>query len=70
MLRLKLTGDDEVELDLQCIQYMGKLKAVTVAVFVERTLDIEKRIGAAGSGAGVTEDEEIHESIFIVNLLT
>ena len=61
---LERAGDDEVELDLQRVEDMRELKAVALAVFVERTLDVEQRIGAAGSGAGVAKDEEIHGSGF------
>ena len=57
-------GDDEVELDVQCVQHMGELEAVFLAFFVEGTFLIEGWICAAKSGACVAEDEDIH------NLLT
>lgn len=66
---LETAGDDEVELYLQRIQHVGELKAVAFAVFVQWAFRVEKRIGTAGSGAGVAEDEEIHGLIFIVSLL-
>ena len=61
---LKRAGDDEIELDVQCIQYMGELEAVLLSFFVEGTFLVEGWICAAKTGAGVTKDEDIH------NLLT
>ena len=49
-------GDDQVEVYLQCIQHMRELKAMLLAFLVERPSDIEERIGAPNSGAGVAKD--------------
>ena len=64
---LERAGDDEVELYLQCVQYMGELEAVALAVFVEGAFE-RRGVGfwRAGAGAGVAEDEEIHRPVFIV----
>jgi len=36
---------------------MREMEAVALAVFVEGTLEVEERVGAADSRAGVPEDE-------------
>ena len=64
---LERAGDDEVELDVQRIEDVSELQAVALALFVERSFDIEEGIGAAGSGTGVTEDEQIHNLLTIVD---
>jgi hypothetical protein len=38
---LQRTGDDEIELDLQSIEDVGEVNALPLAVFIERSLDIE-----------------------------
>jgi len=57
-------GDDEVELDVQRVQHMGELEAMLFAFLVEGTLLVQGWVGTAKSGAGVAEEENIH------NLLT
>ena len=49
--------DDEVEAGLQRVEDVGELQALGLAVLVEGTFDVEEGIGAANTGAGVTEDE-------------
>ena len=53
-------GDDEVEAELHRVEDLREVQAVVLAFLVERALEVEQRIDAAGSGAGVAEDEEIH----------
>jgi hypothetical protein len=55
--------NDEVELYLQCIQYMREVEAVSFAVFIEGALEIEEGIFSAFPGAGVTKNEEVHKSL-------
>ena len=38
---LQRTGDNEVELNLQSIENVGEVEALPLAVFIERSLDIE-----------------------------
>src|SRR6185437_6584228 len=61
---LEIAGDDEIELYFQRIQDIRELEAVAFAVFVQWAFLVEKRIGTAGSGDGVAEEEEIHRSGF------
>lgn len=61
---LEIAGDDEVELDIQRVKDVRELEAVTLAFFIERAFDVEKRVGAAGSSAGMAENEEIHGACF------
>jgi hypothetical protein len=51
---------NKVEADLQGIKNLRELQAMGLAVFVERSLDIEKRIVALDAGAGVSKDVEVH----------
>lgn len=62
---LEFAGDDEIELYLHCIQHISELKTMALTIFIERALDVEQRIGAAGSSAGVTKNEKIH-CVFIL----
>jgi hypothetical protein len=55
--------DDEIEVYLQCIQHMREVEAVSFAVFIEGTLEVEKGIFSAFPGASVTKNEEIHKSL-------
>ena len=48
--------DNKVKVGLECIEDVGKLQALGLAVLVEGTLDVEERIGAANTGAGVAEN--------------
>jgi len=50
-------GDDEVEAEIEGVEDVGELEALGLAVLVEGTLDVENRIGAAKTRAGVAEDE-------------
>jgi hypothetical protein len=43
---------------------------VVLALLVERSFDIDEGIGAAGSGTGMTENEQIHILLIIVNQIT
>ena len=52
--------DDEVELYVQCIQYMRELDAVFFPFFIKGALRVKERIRAPHSGACVTQDEQIH----------
>jgi hypothetical protein len=52
--------DDEIELNVKGVQHVGELEAMLLALLVERTLDVEERVGAAYTGAGMTEDVKIH----------
>ena len=54
---LERAGDDEVEAEIEGVEDVGELEALGLAVFVEGTLDVEYRIGAAKTRAGVAEDE-------------
>jgi hypothetical protein len=47
---------DAVELDVECVQHIGKLKAVLLAFFVERPLKVEQGIGASHTCTGVAEN--------------
>jgi hypothetical protein len=49
--------DDEVELDVECVEDVCELEAVALAFLVEGAPGVEERIGAAGSGAGVAKNE-------------
>jgi hypothetical protein len=51
---LEGAGDDEIELDVEGIEDMGKLHAVALAFLVERTFGVEEGIDAPGTGTGVT----------------
>ncbi len=53
---LEGAGDDEVKVGLEGIEDVRKLQALGLAVLIEGTLDVEERIGAANTGAGVAED--------------
>jgi hypothetical protein len=55
--------DDEVELYVQCIQYMREVKAVSFAFFVEGPFEIEEGIFSAFPGAGVTKNEQVHKDL-------
>lgn len=57
---LEGAGDDEVEAGLEGVEDVGELLALALAVLVEGTFDVEERIGAANTGAGVTEEEKVH----------
>ena len=67
---LEIAGDNDVELDLQRIQDMSKLQAVALSVFIERAFEIEERVSAAGSGAGMTKNKQVHRSCFHFSLLS
>jgi hypothetical protein len=47
---LERTGDDQVELQIQLIQYGAQLQAVPLAIFIERTFAVEDRIGTSLAG--------------------
>lgn len=64
----EIAGDNDIELDLQRIQNMGKLQAVPLSVFIERAFDIEERVGAARPGAGMAKNEQVHGSYFHFSL--
>jgi hypothetical protein len=57
---LEWAGDDEIELKLQLVEDLPEVQAVTLALFVERALVIENRIGSPLSGRRVPKDKEIH----------
>jgi hypothetical protein len=57
---LEWAGDDAVELYVQSVQHMGKLKAVFFAFLVEWALEVEKWVGAADASAGMAENVKIH----------
>jgi hypothetical protein len=57
---LEWAGDDEVEVDVKRVEDVGELEGVTLTLFVERTFDINHRIGAASSGTGVAKKIQIH----------
>jgi len=57
---LERTGDDEIEVDGECVEDVRELQALTLAVFVERTFDVNGRIGAARAGTGVAKKEQVH----------
>ena len=50
---LERAGDDEIELNVESIEDTCELEAVALTFFVEWTLEIEERIGAAGASTGV-----------------
>jgi hypothetical protein len=62
---LQGTGDNEVKLDVQCIQHMGELETMLFALLVEGAFLIEERVGTAKSGAGVAEDVDIHNQLTV-----
>jgi hypothetical protein len=53
----KRTGNDKVELYLQCIQYICEMKAVTLAVLVKGALEVEDWVFAANACAGVAKNK-------------
>ena len=57
---LERAGDDEVEVELHRGEDVSEMQAVALAVFIERTLGVEDGIDAAGAGAGVAKDVEVH----------
>ena len=57
---LERAGDDEVELQVHGLEEVGELQGVALAVFVERALEVQEGVHAAGSGAGMTKDVEVH----------
>jgi hypothetical protein len=63
---LERARDDKVELNLQLIEDVRELQALALAVFVERTFDVEQGVGASHTGGGVPEKEEIHKLVFIL----
>lgn len=54
---LEWAGDDEVELNLQRIEHMGKVEAVAFAIFVQWALDVENWIAAPDACARMSKDE-------------
>ena len=54
---LEGAGDDEVELDIQCIQYVCEVEAVVFAIFIEWAFEVEVGVGAADTRTGVPKDE-------------
>ena len=54
---LERAGDDEIEVEIEGVEDVGKLKALGLAVLIDGTLEVEERIGARTTGAGVTKDE-------------
>jgi hypothetical protein len=54
---LERTRDNQIKVDLQRIQNMGELKAIALAILVERALYIQKWVNALGACAGVTKDK-------------
>jgi hypothetical protein len=62
---LERAGDDEIELDVQCIQHVSELETVLFALFVEGAFLVEKGISTTKSGAGVAEDENIHNLLIV-----
>jgi hypothetical protein len=57
---LEGAGDDQIELDVQRVQHVSELEAVLLAFFIERAFEVEERIGAGLTGAGVAKDVQIH----------
>ena len=51
---------NEIELDVQCVQYLRELEALLFAFFVERAFQVEYWIRASQTGAGVAKDVQIH----------
>ena len=49
--------DYEIEAGLEGVEDMGELEALGLAVLVDGTLEVEERIGARTTGAGVAKDE-------------
>jgi len=54
---LEGAGDDEIEAEIEGIEDVGELQALSLAVLVEGALDVEEGIGSAGAGAGVAKDK-------------
>jgi hypothetical protein len=44
---LERAWDDQIELDVQCVQHLGELEAVFFAFFIEGALRVEQRIRAS-----------------------
>ena len=54
---LEGAGDDQVKVDVEGVENVGKLQAVTLAFLVEGAFDVEERVSSAGSRAGVSENK-------------
>lgn len=54
---LERARDDEIEAEIESVEDVGELEALGLAVLVEGALEVEERIGAANTGAGVAKDE-------------
>jgi hypothetical protein len=54
---LERARDDEIEVELESVEDVGELQALGLAVLVDGTLEVEERIGAWTTGAGVAKDE-------------
>jgi len=54
---LQWAGDNQIELDVQCIQNIGELQAVFFSFFIKRALGVKDWIGSPHAGAGVSKDE-------------
>jgi hypothetical protein len=65
-LKATLEGawDDEVELDVERVEYMSELEAVLLAFFIEGAFGVEERIAARLAGAGMAKNIQIH-NLFI-----
>ena len=57
---LERAGDDQIELNLQGVQVPADQQALLLAFLVEGTFDVDQRIRAADSGAGMTKDIKVH----------
>lgn len=67
---LERTGDDDVELNLQGVEDGGELEAVALAFFIKRTLLVDQGIHAAGAGACMAKNKQIHNLFTIIRLET
>jgi len=63
---LERAGNDEIEVDCECVEDVREMQALTLTVFVERAFDVDGRICAACASTGVAKKEQIHARSFVV----
>jgi hypothetical protein len=57
---LERARDDEIELDVECIQYVSELEAVLFAFFIEGAFGVEQGVDASKTSAGMAKNVQIH----------
>ena len=66
---LQRAGDDEIKVDVECVEDVGELEAVTLALLVERAFNVNDGIGAACAGTGVAKEKQIHAQSLVLSEL-